>query len=214
MRPRLLLATLVATLALAGPARAEGDGERRVPGPKIGLVGLGAGLRLIPQTALFEDSAKAGHVFASRQPGAPAAILPLSYRVDREWSAAVEFGYGYDHYAFTDQTSIELHTVTLLIRGERSFDVGVPWFEPYLCFGAGYYLSTAVVDPGEATPRSGEAHATGLFLGLGARLALTADLGLFLEDRFALATTGIAGYGPLAVGGNLAALGFYHAWRN
>lgn len=205
LRRSLALALVLLPLA----ARAD----RVVPPPGVGLVGVGVGVRYVPQSAIVTEASKNGHDLAARSGFGPAALLPFSYRVDKDWSVGIELGWGTDELPFVDGSKIAVQTIPLQIKGERSVDFGLPGLELYGALGTGYYLSTAVVTSPESKRKSAEAHAAGGFLAIGARIALTADVGLVPELRYAFAVTGVEGYGALTVGGATATLGLYYAWR-
>lgn len=185
-----------------------------LPPGEVGLVGLEAGYRVVPDAPFRSTAAKAGRPMTAHDLGGPALLLPLLYRVDRDWSVLIEGGYGIDRYEIAHEGTVDLRTATLHAGVQRAIDFGSDRFEPFFEAGIGYYLSTFTTRDGAGPAHTLEANATGGFLGAGVRVALTADLGLTVEDRYAFAFVGLQGVGDSSVGGNTTALGLYYVWRN
>lgn len=212
----LLLAAAPAAAQLrVRPELLEGHRRTVVPPPGLGFVSALAAYRIVPQADFVAALARINHVVASRAFGGPAGLLPLAYRVDAEWTAEFTLGYGTDRFLFSDQTELSIQTATITIGGQRGFDVGIPWLEPYVGFGIGWWLSSVSdTSPERVGQASSDRHTTAGYVSAGLRVALTPDLGLVLEDRFAYAEIPMPGLGIAQVGGNSAALGLYYVWRH
>ena len=219
-RLRTRRASIVAcVLALALPGLARAAPEPLLPPAETGLVTVLGGVRFVPQAPLESSAAKQGWAVVGRAPVTPAVLVPLSYRVDREWSALIELGWANDGYRLrpaegTATSELAVQTVGLLAGGQRAFDLGWRRVEPYLGFGVGYYLSTVRLTGslGEL-PKHVEAHAAGGFLSAGLRIGLGGGWSAVVEERYAFAVTGLGDFGALTVGGNTVALGLSRVWR-
>ncbi len=199
----------MAVLVALAPALSFASSPR-LPPAGVGLVGLSVGYRMVPDAPFAATAAKAGRPMSSHAFGAPTALVPFSYRGDGGWSLVVELGYGSDHYQLADAGAVDLQTVTLQAGAQWAFDLGLDRLEPFAEAGVGYYLSTFTASGG---PQNVEANSSGGFLGAGLRYALTDEVGLTLEERYALATVNLAGVADASVGGDTVALGMYYVWR-
>jgi opacity protein-like surface antigen len=209
-------ALLLAVIA-AERARAEDD-EDLLPGPKTGTIAVAGGVRMTLPFGFLRSADAAGYPLASHTVG-PALVLPLGYRIDKEWAVNIDFTYGLDQFNFAASdgkppSSLRAQTFTLQIGGQYTPQVGWGRLEPVFGFGVGYYLSTLTSTDSALSLKSTESNATGFFVSVGLRYALTSQVGLNLEDRFALATAKAgATLGDVPVGGNTASLGMYYAFR-
>jgi hypothetical protein len=194
------------------PELLGGPQPTTVPPPETGLVAALGGYRIVPQGDFVARLGAQRFDLVSRPAGLPTVLVPLSYRVDREWVAEFALGYGADQFRFSDGSQLGLGTASLTLGGQRLFDVGVPWLEPYVGFGVGYWISSITGDRVESGSQR-EGAATGGFVSAGLRAALTPELGLVLEDRLAYAELALPGLGIAQVGGNSATAGLYYVWR-
>lgn len=206
LRPTLLAAFAMAALALEAPASAA---PAEVPPPETGLVGLAAGIRFAPQSALAEHARKEQVSVTSGALAGPVVLLPLAYRIDRAWTLAVEFGFGADRVTFSDRDALDFRTFTVGAAVQYALPVMGPRFEPYALGGIGYYLSTVTGSTAGQQEQAQEHNTTGIVLGAGLRMALTSSFGLALEGRHAFAWARAA-----SVGGTSATLGVYWVWSD
>lgn len=223
---RIFVGVLALGLAFSSPARAQGapsSFEPLITPPKTGLVSVLAGVRYVPQAPLLSSALKAGWISTERALVTPAVAVPFGYRVDGQWSVFVEFDWAQDSYGFRNESAgegasanaqVTVQTFALLIGGQRAFDFGWERVEPYVGFGAGYYLSTLRVSGalGEL-PNEFEAHTGGGYLSAGLRIGLGGGWSAVVEERYAFAVPGLADFGTVNVGGNTVSVGLGRVWR-
>lgn len=204
---------VAALLLFLAASAARAQEPVTLPPAEVGLLGVSAGVRFMPQGAMESAALKAGRPLLSRSLPPPALQVSSAWRVDREWSVYFEGGWGLDNYAFGDGSTLGMQTINLQLGGQRSFDFGWQRVEPYLGVGFGYWLSTATTKVEGEQKKSLEAHASGISLTAGLRYALTSEWGLAIENRFGFAAAGVAPFGAVTVGGNTLALGLWYVWR-
>lgn len=207
-----MAAVLLALTLLARPAPAAEGLEAR--DADYGTVALLAGLRHVPQEPLLRGFAEAGTPVGRRTVVSPAAAVALAYRVDRTWTAALEFGGGRDTYHFASGGRLDVNTAFLAMAGRYSFRPGPRWLEPYLQLGAGYHLSV-LQDSGPASaapPVVQEANVMGVSCGAGTRFLPGGPFGLLLDLRWSFAGVPLVERPVLESGGLSLLLGVEYLW--
>lgn len=212
---RLIGVVLAVLLSVAARDAFAARDSEVIPVEK-GFIELRGGVRLTPQGTFEKMLADRGYKLHSTLV-TPAVIFPLGYRVNRDWSAALEFGYGAGQYELVDSagvaSAVRSSTFTIQIVGQWVPPVEWGRLEPVFGIGGGYYLSTIKNADRRIDGANTEANATGAFVSAGLRWAATRNIGLSIEDRYAFAVAGVGNLGRLNVGGNTASLGLYYVWR-
>ena len=184
---------------------------------KTGFIEARGGVRITPHGSM-QKALEGNGLGVQPRLVTPAVLIPLGYRVDRTWAAAIEFSYGNGHFALTDLktglgSTLRSTTLGLQIVGQWSPNLGWERLEPFLSFGGGYYFSTLASDAGQLSEALGETNTTGFFAGVGLRWAATKPLGVVMESRYALAVAGVGKVATINVGGSTTSLGLYYVWK-
>lgn len=216
LRPAISLSALLLVSFVAPESAKAAPSEEVIP-IKTGFVEVRGGVRVAPQGGFEKSQASQGFALKSKLV-TPVVFVPLGYRIDRNWAALVEFGYGNGQYDRTETTKNETSTlrsttISIAIAGQWTPDLGWDRLEPFLGVGGGYYLTSLKSTDGAITAAMSEANTTGFFVSAGLRWAPTTSLGVVLENRYALAVAGVGTLGAVNVGGYAGSLGLYYVWK-